>query len=108
MNLCYMLRYFRTSLGEVVFMALPHGMISRLGMVLQKPASELQWTVAGLGLPLILDMLPEKIEPHYGSDRIFNCDLKPVNHTRSIEGETVLEIKGGYGMEAQGMEKAEQ
>jgi len=59
-------------------------------------------------LPLILDMLPEKIEPHYGSDRIFNCDLKPVNHTRSIEGETVLEIKGGYGMEAQGMEKAEQ
>jgi len=90
----YILKLVHTDKGEVVIMDFPPDFIPHLGMKLINRKDCLEWKIIGIGLPVILDLLEEKIETHYNSTRIWDCLLGPISHNKHLNKEMILEAEG--------------
>jgi hypothetical protein len=88
-NKCIVLDIAHSFKGESVILDFPPGITPYIGMEL-KANSTNRWKIAGMGLPVILDVLENKIDTHYNSKMVWDCLLQSMNHKVPLEKGIIL------------------
>jgi hypothetical protein len=83
-NKCIVLDIAHSYKGESVILDFPPETTPYIGMEL-KDNSGNQWKIAGMGLPVILDVLVNKIATYYDSKMVWDCLLQAMNHEATLE-----------------------
>lgn len=80
---CFILDLAHSSNGESVILDFPSNKTPAIGMTLTDQGNNL-WKIIGIGMPVILDLLRNKISTHYDSERVWDCLIQPVNHKKQL------------------------
>ena len=87
-NKCIVLDLAHSASGEATILDFPPNFTPFLGMKLYD-AKNHYWLIKGMGLPVIIETLKEKIPTHYNSNTVWDCFLVAVDHkfilTKGIE-----------------------
>ena len=90
---CFVLRVAHGPRGLVTILDFPPNEKPHIGMTLIKNKNSLPWKVIGIGLPIVLDVLEEKIETHYDNRIVWDCLLNAVDHSEDQTRGDILKIK---------------
>lgn len=88
-NKCIVLDIAHSQNGESVILDFPPETTPHRGMELQDSNAN-KWKIIGMGMPVILDVLQNKIATHYDSTMVWDCLLQAMNHKVMLEKGTSL------------------
>jgi len=83
-NKCIVLDIAHSHKGESVILDFPPETTPYIGMELKDSCAN-QWKIAGIGLPVILDLLENKIATYYNSEMVWDCLLQAMNPNVNLE-----------------------
>lgn len=89
---CIIMKRAKSPEGAVVLLDFSQETTPKVGMLLKEKSHGDLWRIKGMSMPILTEMLAEKILSPYMSKAFWNCLLEPVQHKNELKERDILQV----------------